>query len=155
MADWITAIASLAAALAAAYGVVQGMATYRDSLRVRQLSALVELENSFQRTLPFFVSLEDDEVYRSDIRPVIERSLDDKDLNAAQMQVQADLERAVRFFYIFWVRVGLLKDSAELLAFYSYYLALLGNRPEVHSYVQRYYPDLLQNLIESQRNARP
>ena len=154
--DWITAIASIIAALAAAYGVVQGIASYDESLRVRKLAALVELENSFQRTLPFFVRLEDDDVYAAEIRPVVMRSLADEDLEPSQVQLQAELDLAVRFFYIFWVRVGLLQDSAELLRPYSYYLHQIGGRPEVRAYVQRFYPGLLTNLNAAQgrRNSR-
>ena len=154
--DWITALASLIAAIAAAYGVVQGISNYGESLRVSKLTALVELENSFQGRLPFFVRLEDDEIYASEIRPVVARSLADQALDSKQAQIQSELDLAIRFFYVFWIRVSLLKDSADLLRPYLYYLEQLGGRPEVREYVQRFYPGLLTNLTATQapRDAR-
>ena len=151
--DWTTAIASLVAGFAAAYGIVLGIYTYRESVRARQLTALVELETSFERTLPFFAKLEDDQTYESAIRPMIRLSLDEKDdrsLDPAQVLDQADLERALRFFYTFWIRIGVLKEKADLLTFYSYYLAQLANRDEVRRYAEHYYPDLLKNLMAAQ-----
>jgi hypothetical protein len=146
MPDWITAIASILAAIAAAYGVVQGIANYKESLRVSKLAALVELENSFKGSLPFFARLEDDSIYESEIRPVVALTLANGPLNATQAQIQAELERAIRFFYVFWFRMSLMRDSHDLLRPYLYYLEQLRGRPEVRAYVERFYPDLIKSL---------
>ena len=153
--DGITAFASVVAALAAVYGVVQGIATYADATRVRKLATLMELENTFQKTLPLFARLENDQLYESEIRPAIQRSLDDQSLDAQQLQIEADLEQAIRFFYILWFRVGLLKDADDLVQVYKYYLIVLSSRAEVRTYVDQYYPGLLRNLGEAPAHGAP
>jgi hypothetical protein len=137
------AASTVLAAAAALYGVVLGLSTYRDSVRVQRLSALADLEERFQRVLPVFARLEDDETYQTGLKPLVERALKGQSVGEPHVLVLADLDLAIRFFYVFRVRIQVLGDTSDLMPVYWYYFEQLKGRAEVRDYVARYYPALL------------
>src|SRR5260370_1504099 len=131
--DLLTGFGTAIAGLAAAYGAIQGLKVYRESTMHKMIDTLIELEKQFDRHLPTLFLIET--AYK-------EKICDALDHPEKHPSLAMDIDRCLRFFYIFSVKSQINSATDFIFPVYAYYFSLLideKERPELYEYTKTYF----------------
>jgi hypothetical protein len=141
--------------------------TYRHSVNVRAGDLLLKLEEAFKTLGMKLGFLEFPKTCYDPIKGILVKFMQDPDyLDQDERSTLADIDTCIRFLYLCTLHTGDTIPTAEgkdwrrffygtrvPQAFY-YYLNKLNdqqNRPELYSYIRKYYPTLARWLDKNQR----
>ncbi len=142
LAGWTAALQGVAVAA----GGLWAVRTFSTAQRHKAAEVLLEVERGFrdvQQTCDWLTSTD---TYEAKYLVPLRKMESTEDLTDAEHSRQAEVDRALRFFYFCSVlnsRLGV--DLATLENAYSFYLREFINpekRPDLRAYVERWYPGL-------------
>lgn len=151
---WIRAIgggASLLTVIGVIVGGFVGLRRYRHGLKIKAGELLLQMEQEFRAVALTCLRWETLSSYRTQVKPVLDKNAADQAMSDQELQLLADVDRCLRFFYLCTVlHTDLRIERAVVARSYYWYASLLldaDQRPELAEYVRVHYRRLHEWLL--------
>lgn len=142
--------AALLTVIALIVGGIVGLRRYRHGLKIKAGELLLQMEQEFREIAPTCLLWETLSSYNTRVKPVLDKNAIDAAMSDQELQLLANLDRCLRFFYLCTVlHTDLKVERAVVARSYYWYASLLldgQSRPELAEYVRIHYRRLYEWL---------